>query len=82
MCQFSRTVLHAREKCIKKQTEINLSGHFLHSRFELTCSEISQGRDEGNQKDPERRGGEMAFILQFAGCTVTGRQECLAGVTL
>ncbi len=25
---------------------------------------------------------ETAFILRFAGCTVTGRQECLVEVTL
>ncbi len=33
---------------IKKQTEINLSGHFLLSRFELTRIEIIYGRAEGH----------------------------------
>ncbi len=35
MDQFLGTVLHARQKIIRSQTEINLSGHFLHSSFEL-----------------------------------------------
>ncbi len=48
MCRFSGTDLHAREKSIKMQSEINLVGHFLHSCFELTLIEISQGHVEGH----------------------------------
>ncbi len=32
MCQFSGTVLHARQKCIKREREIDLSDHFLQFR--------------------------------------------------
>ncbi len=35
MCQFSGTVLQARQINIKNQAGINLSDNFLHSRFEL-----------------------------------------------
>ncbi len=44
MRQFPGTELQARQKRIKKQAEIELSGHFLHSYFELTWIEISQAR--------------------------------------
>ncbi len=47
MCQFSGTVLQTRQKGVTKQAEINLSGHFLHSCFELTRTEIHKGRVEG-----------------------------------
>ncbi len=40
MCQFSGTTLQARQKQTLKTKEINLSGHFLHSCFELTRVEI------------------------------------------
>ncbi len=43
MCQFSGA-FPVTEKNIKKQTEINLSFHFLNSCFELTWIEIGQGR--------------------------------------
>ncbi len=33
MCQFWGTVLHAGQQTIKKQTEIDLCGHFLHSLY-------------------------------------------------
>ncbi len=36
MCQFSGTELQARQESIKKQTEISLSLHCLHSCIELT----------------------------------------------
>ncbi len=42
------------KKNIKKQAEINLSGHFLHSYFELTCVEISRG--------PRRSSLDFCFI--------------------
>ncbi len=32
MCQFSGTVLHVRQKCIKRQREIYSSDHFLQFR--------------------------------------------------
>ncbi len=37
-CQFSGTVLQARQKNIKKQKEISLSGHFLHLYFWIDVS--------------------------------------------
>ncbi len=43
----SKTVLHARQKSIKWQAKVNVSGHCLHSYFELARSEVSQGSVEG-----------------------------------
>ncbi len=40
--EYLVTVLHSR------QTEIKLSGHFLHLCFELTWVEISQHRVDGH----------------------------------
>ncbi len=32
MCQFSGTILHVRQKCIKREREIHSSDHFLQFR--------------------------------------------------
>ncbi len=49
MCQFSDMVLHVRQISMKRQTEINLKGYLLHSRFELTWIQIGQDRAEGHR---------------------------------
>ncbi len=46
--QLSGSELLRRQKCIQIQIEIQLSGHFLHSRFELTWIEVIDSRVEGD----------------------------------
>ncbi len=47
MCQLSDTEYLGEQKCIQNQKEIDLSGHFLYSSFELTSIEILNGQVQG-----------------------------------
>ncbi len=77
MCQFSGTVLQARQKSIEKQAEINLSGHFFLSCLEFRVAsnftahllhEYSPSLHLDDLKNPTKAiEGEKSAILAFYG---------------